>query len=745
MQPHELRPRNNEGVIQAGPNPPCKPARPAASAMLKTLAIPALVKMLARRIVASVNGADPLGAFLQMWSRALSYVTSITVRSARAAAAAKARRFQNRIAVMLRNGRSALSKLSPSRRRILTFVAVVAFVPATYVAYCIATIPLAGGVPIQLAPSAMIFEAENGRPVATRGILKGQNVSADRIPTLLAGAVTAIEDRRFYQHNGVDFRAMTRAAWHDLTGRRLEGGSTITQQLTRRLYLSPKRSVRRKVQEAALAMWLELRFSKNEILARYLNTTYFGDGAYGVGSAALRYFGKSTQELSLSEAAMLAGLIRAPSELAPGRNLARARARAGVVLNAMVDTGVITRPQANAAQAQPAALRRRAESPPGDNYFLDTAAAEAKSRVGPSTEDLTVRTTLNPELQRIAERVIAKRLTKGGRANNVSQAALVAMAPDGAILAMVGGRDYNESQFNRVTQARRQTGSLFKTFVYLAALRNGYTPDSIIVDQPVDIGGWEPENYGKHYYGPVTLRTAFAHSLNSVAVQLAQFVGVQTLIETARRLGVRSDLPAVPSVALGSGQLTPLEMTRAFAALATNTTKIDSYCVREIMNGNRAVYIRPTPRFESVDNPLIHSEMLDLLTSVIRNGTGAAARLDRPVGGKTGTSQDYRDAWFVGFTSDLVVGVWVGNDDNAPMSGVVGGSIPASIWHDFVSGAEPLQPSSTAPVSAMGGSPSAPTISFAHIGAASSNTMERSGYSRGYGFRLPFRLFGFRF
>ena len=314
---------------------------------------------------------------------------------------------------------------------------------------------------------------------------------------------------------------MTRAAWHDLTGRRLEGGSTITQQLARRLYLSPNRSVRRKVQEAALAIWLEHRFSKNEILARYLNTTYFGDGAYGVDLAALRYFGKNAQDLSLNEAAMLAGLIKAPSELAPNRNLVRTQARAGVVLNAMVGTGAITRQQADAAQAQPAVLRRRAESPPGDNYFLDTAAAEAKSRAGPSTEDLTVRTTLNPELQRIAESVIAKRLAKGGRANNVSQAALVVMSPDGAILAMVGGRDYNESQFNRVTRAQRQTGSLFKAFVYLAALRKGYTPDSIFVDQPVNVGDWEPENYGDHYYGPVTLRTAFARSLNSVAVQLA--------------------------------------------------------------------------------------------------------------------------------------------------------------------------------------------------------------------------------
>jgi penicillin-binding protein 1A len=739
MQSREPSQRNNEGVQQVGP-----PERHALSAILTTLAIPALVKMLAKRIVVSVNDADLPGAILRVRSHMRARVKSITVERARAAATATAGNLLHRITNMLRNGRRPLSKLSLPGRRVPTLVVLIVFVPATYVAYCIATIPFARGAATQPVPSAIIFAAENGRPLATRGILKGENISADRIPPLLASAVTAIEDRRFYQHNGVDFRAMMRAAWHDLTGRRLEGGSTITQQLARRLYLSTRRTVRRKLQEAALAIWLELRLSKNEIFARYLNSTYFGDGAYGVSSAALRYFGKSAQELSLTEAAMLAGLIRAPSELAPDHHLARAQARAGVVLNAMVDTGAITQRQANVAQAQPATLRRRAESQAGDNYFLDTAAAEAKSRVDPSTEDLTVRTTLNPELQRIAEGVIAKRLSKGGRAN-VSQAALVAIAPDGAILAMVGGRDYNGSQFNRVTQARRQTGSLFKAFVYLAALRKGYTPDSIVVDQPFDVGDWEPENYGNHYYGPVTLRTAFAHSLNSVAVQLAQAVGIQTVIDTARQLGVRSDLPALPSVALGSGALTPLEMTRAFAAIATNTAKVDSYSVREITNGDRTVYRKSEPRLDPVDNPLIHSEMLDLLTSVVRNGTGAAARLDRPVGGKTGTSQDYRDAWFVGFTSDLVVGVWVGNDDNAPMSGVVGGSIPASIWHDFVSAAEPLQPSPTAPVSAMGGSPSAPTISFSGIGAASGKTMERSGYSSGYGLRLPFRLFGFRF
>jgi membrane peptidoglycan carboxypeptidase len=305
---------------------------------------------------------------------------------------------------------------------------------------------------------------------------------------------------------------------------------------------------------------------------------------------------------------------------------------------------------------------------------------------------------------------------------------------------MVGGRDYTDSQFNRVTQARRQPGSLFKAFVYLTAMRKGYTPDSVIVDQPVNIGDWEPDNYGDHFFGPVTLRTAFAHSLNSVAVQLAQSVGIRSVIDTARQLGVRSDLPAVPSVALGSGAVTPLEMTRAFAAIATNTTNIDGYALREITKDNQTVYSRPMPELAATDSANIHAEMLDLLSSVVREGTGTAARLDQPVGGKTGTSEDYHDAWFVGFTSDLVVGVWAGNDDNTPMNSVTGGSLPATIWHDFVSAAETARRPSAGPVTAMGGMPSARTISFASAGTANSAATQ-SRYTGGW---QPFR-FLFRF
>jgi penicillin-binding protein 1A len=640
-----------------------------------------------------------------------------------------------------RRGASANAAAGTFRpqRGIAVAIAIVA-IPIIYVAYCVATIPFAGGNPEPAAPSAMVFKADDGETLATRGILKGQAITADHLPPLLTKAVIAIEDRRFYEHGGIDLRAIFRAAWNDATGHTLQGASTITQQLARRLYLTPDRTLKRKVQEAALAEWLELRYSKNELLARYLNTAYFGDGAYGANSAAQRYFGTSAQHLSLAEAAMLAGLIKAPSQLEPDRNPAAAKQRAEAVLDAMAQSGAVTRQQADAMRKQPATIRDAAETPPGANYFLDTAAAGVKARLGQTTDDLTVHTTLDARLQHLAEAVVARHLAVSGRAKNIQQAALVALRPDGAILAMVGGRDYDQSQFNRVTQARRQPGSLFKAFVYLTALRKGYTPDSVMVDQPVRVGNWEPDNYGGHYLGPVTLRTAFAHSLNSVAVQLSQAVGIQSVVETARQFGIRSEIPVVPSLALGSGAVTPLEMARAFAAIATNTPGLDSYSIRSISEGEKVVYTRPAAMKGASDSPTIHAEMLDLLSSVVRGGTGTAARLDRPAGGKTGTSEDYRDAWFVGFTSDLVVGVWVGNDDNSPMKGVVGGSVPAAIWHDFVGAAEPLLNGTGTPTTGM--------ISFNTAAETGNNS---AGYSR-YGFdrypfggRHPFRPFWFRF
>ena len=557
--------------------------------------------------------------------------------------------------------------------------------PLAYLIYCIATVPSDGGLVIEPTPSALVVEADGGQVFATRGVFKGDKLSSEDVPPNLSRAIIAIEDRHFYDHTGIYLPSLVRAAYRNfLSGSAREGGSTITQQLVRMTYLSQERTIKRKVQEAILTYWIEHQFPKQEILTRYLNTAYFGAGVYGVDAAARRYFGKTAKELSLGESAMLAGLVRAPSALAPTRNLEGARQRAGLVLDAMVETGAISREQADAARQQPATLRVPPDNPPGTNYFVDTLNGDLKKLVGSVSEDLTLRSTLDLNLQSIAEGVIARRLRAEGRAKKVSQAALVAMAPDGAILAMVGGRDYNESQFNRVTQAKRQPGSLFKLFVYLAAFQKGLTPQMTMVDRPVQIGNWEPENYGGGFRGQVTLRTAFAHSINSVAVQLADAVGIQSVIDTARKLGVQSELPVVPSLALGSGEVTLLEMTRAFAAIAANAESIEPYAVRAIRKGDQALFTRPKSELQPANNQGARAAIRDLLASVVREGTGRAAKINGPAAGKTGTSQSYRDAWFIGFTSGLVVGVWVGNDDNSPTRSVTGGDMPARIWNEFV-------------------------------------------------------------
>jgi 1A family penicillin-binding protein len=554
-----------------------------------------------------------------------------------------------------------------------------------YLIYCIATVPSDGGLVIEPTPSALVVEADGGQVFATRGVFKGDKLSSEDVPPNLSRAIIAIEDRHFYDHTGIYLPSLVRAAYRNfLSGSAREGGSTITQQLVRMTYLSQERTIKRKVQEAILTYWIEHQLPKQEILTRYLNTAYFGAGVYGVDAAARRYFGKTAKELSLSESAMLAGLVRAPSALAPTRNLEGARQRAGLVLDAMVETGAISREQADAARQQPATLRVPPDNPPGTNYFVDTLNGDLKKLVGSVSEDLTLRSTLDLNLQSIAEGVIARRLRAEGHAKKVSQAALVAMAPDGAILAMVGGRDYNESQFNRVTQAKRQPGSLFKLFVYLAAFQKGLTPQMTMVDRPVQIGNWEPENYGGGFRGQVTLRTAFAHSINSVAVQLADAVGIQSVIDTARKLGVQSELPVVPSLALGSGEVTLLEMTRAFAAIAANAESIEPYAVRAIRKGDQALFTRPKSELQPANNQGARAAIRDLLASVVREGTGRAAKINGPAAGKTGTSQSYRDAWFIGFTSGLVVGVWVGNDDNSPTRSVAGGDMPARIWNEFV-------------------------------------------------------------
>jgi len=556
-------------------------------------------------------------------------------------------------------------------------------------------LPLNGGLQIDPTQSAITLESDGGNVFATRGVFKGEKITSAELPTHLAQAVIAIEDRRFYHHGGVDVRGGLRALWRNTqAGATREGGSTITQQVARLMFLSQERSLRRKVQEALLAVWLERQLTKEEILLRYLNTAFFGAGAYGADAAAKRYFGKRAKDLSLSEAAMLAGLVRAPSQLAPTRNFGGAKERAETVLEAMVETGAITAKEAETARAQSVDLRTPPDTPPGTNYFVDMVTADLRRLLGSAPGDLTLRTTMNLELQRLAEGVIERRLEAEGAKKNATQAALIAMRPDGGIVALVGGRDYDESQFNRATQARRQAGSLFKLFVYLTAFQKGYTPQSVLVDRPIQIGEWEPQNASGGFRGSVSLRAAFAQSINTIAVQLAEKVGVAAIAETAKRMGVQSNLPLVPSLALGSGEVTLMEMTRAFAAVSAGVETIEPYAIRAIGGPQQSLYTRANTGPE-VTGQLGESRamMLELLQAVVTEGTGKAARLpNTPVVGKTGTSQEYRDAWFIGFTPDLVVGVWVGNDDNSPMTKVVGGDLPASIWRDFVGRAAPDKP-----------------------------------------------------
>ena len=561
---------------------------------------------------------------------------------------------------------------------------------AGYVFAAFATLPPLGGVAPEAAQRALVVEAEDGRSFATRGAFQGEKLTEKTLPPRLAQAIVAIEDRRFYSHWGIDLRGMARALWRNATGGGVrEGGSTITQQYARLTSLTQEKTLRRKIQEAFLALRLESTLSKPEILVGYLNTAYFGAGAYGADAAARRYFGHGAEKLTLPEAAMLAGLVRAPSQLAPTRNFGGAKERADLVLQAMVETGAISQAEADKARAEKLALHTPPETPPGTNYFLDAVQGEVK-RLTQEPGDVTVRSTLNLDLQSLAEGVLARRLDGEGGKKKVGQGALVAMAPDGAILAMVGGRDYEDSQFNRAIQAKRQAGSLFKLFVYLAAYGKGYFPDSVLVDRPTQIGEWEPQNSNNRFRGALPLRSAFALSVNTIAAQLGEEVGPPAIIAEARRLGVQSDLPNVPSLALGTADVTLLEMTRAYAGVLGSGVPVEPYLVRTVRgNTPQPLYQRPVPKPGAPMDAQVQSMMLDSLQAVVESGTGKAARVNGlAVGGKTGTSQDYRDAWFVGLTPDMIVGVWVGNDDNAPMNKVTGGDIPARVFHDFVERAQ---------------------------------------------------------
>ncbi len=540
------------------------------------------------------------------------------------------------------------------------------------------------------APSVLI-EAADGRPLGRVGSLSDE-VARESFPDLLVNAVLAIEDRRFYSHFGVDPRSVVRAAnanWS--AGGITEGGSTITQQLAKMELVGNERSYTRKIREAFLSLWLETSLGKDEILTRYLNSVYLGAGAYGMAAAARNYFDKDLKALTLSEAAMLAGLIQAPSRFNPMVNPDAAQQRAASVLDAMVEAKTVEPVQAAAAKEKPAVVRTSARTAPAETWFADWIALHEFGKVaGATSRPMRVRTTLDRRVQAVAERVVNNALDRSGPSLGVSQAALVAMRPDGAVVAMVGGRNYKESQFNRAVDARRQPGSAFKVFVFYAALRQGYTVNDIIDASPIEIKSWRPENYGGQRYGSMSLGDAFAQSVNTAAIRLALDVGLDNVVAAARELGLSAPLTAVPSMALGTNEVSLMDLTGAFASVRAGRARFEPWGISAF--GPEGGGLRGLSPPSGATRELAHQQELnDLLRRVVTSGTGRAAELsDASAAGKTGTSQDYRDAWFVGYSRDLVVGVWVGNDDRSPMNRVTGGSLPVNIWRDFVNAATPV-------------------------------------------------------
>ncbi len=590
----------------------------------------------------------------------------------------------------LRGDRRPRGPRKPRRQnlgRLLAFAALWAFLGgAGVLAYFALTLPSTDQLTeSQRRPSVTIL-ADDGSLVATFGDLFGEPLRLREMPRYLPQAVIATEDRRFYHHFGIDLIGMTRAAFADLrAGHIVQGGSTITQQLAKNLFLTPDRTIARKIRETMLALWLERKFTKNQILELYLNRVYLGAGTYGVDAAAHRYFNKSARNITLYEAAVIAGLLKAPSRFSPINDRARAAGRADQVLQNMVEAGYITDAQARVAARQKSQLAEASRAPPGSRYFADWIANQISSFADINGHDVVVTTTLDPQMQGDAERAVVKTLAADGATDHVAQGALVAMSPDGAIRAMVGGSDYNDSQFNRATQALRQPGSSFKPFVYLAALEHGIKPSDHFNDAPIRIGDWEPHNYENKYRGDVTVADALAYSINTVAAQVIERVGAGNVIAAARRLGITTPLPDDDSLALGTGSVSLLELTSAYAAFASGGVAAWPHAVLEIRDAHGGVlYHRSGSGAPRVIDAGIAGEMNQLLEGVIARGTGRAAALNRPDAGKTGTTQDFRDALFVGYTADLVCGVWFGNDDNSPMKRVVGGSLPARTWHAFM-------------------------------------------------------------
>lgn len=577
-----------------------------------------------------------------------------------------------------RRGRSGIARLA-----YWGFVAClwVAIAGIGAVAWVGAHLPAIQSLEVPKRPPSIRIAGLDGRVLATRGD-SGVAASLKDLPKYVPQAFIAIEDRRFYEHHGVDPMGIGRALVANVLHRGVsQGGSTLTQQLAKNLFLTQERTYTRKLQELVLALWLERKFSKDQILELYLNRIYFGAGAYGIEAAAQRYFGKPAKQVTLAEAAMLAGLVKSPSRLAPTRNPDGAERRAQLVLNAMASHGFVSEQKAKLAIAQPAHALKQFQNG-SVNYIADWIMDVLHDLVGRVEDDIVVETSIDPVLQAAAEKALTDELAAKGDKAGVGQGAVVAMSPDGAVRVLIGGRNYADSQFNRAVSAKRQPGSAFKPFVYLTAIERGLTPDSIREDKPISVKGWKPENYTREYFGPVTLTQALAMSLNTVSVRLALEFGPTAITRTAYRLGISSRLEPNPSIALGTSEVSLIELVSAYAPFANGGTSIVPHVVEGVRRADGLVLYQRIPQsLGQVVEPRYVGMMNAMMQETLLTGTGRKAELaGYPAAGKTGTSQDFRDGWFVGYTAHLVAGVWLGNDDNSPTRKMTGGGLPAEIW-----------------------------------------------------------------
>ncbi len=550
---------------------------------------------------------------------------------------------------------------------------------------------------LEAAPRAgeIVLLDRNGRTIARRGEVSQDAIKADALPQNLVDAVLAVEDRRFYGHFGIDIIGTGRAAFANLrAGRVVQGGSTITQQLAKNLFLTPERTYTRKAQEMMLALWLERRFTKDEILALYLNRVYFGAGAWGAEAASRRYFGRPAEDLAVGEAALLAGLLKAPSRYAPTNDATRASVRATVVLDLMLASGRITQAERIAAAEVPIRVSRGASSP-GAGWFADWVIPQVRELSGGYSGDLVVRTTLDVNAQRAAEAALRLGLSTPEWARGASEGALIAMDGAGGVAAMVGGSDYEAAPFNRAVNALRQPGSAFKPFVYLTAFEAGYGPDDLFEDAPVQFGNWAPENYNGRYEGEMSLERAFARSSNSVAVQVSEAAGRGWVLRTARRMGIDSPVQNTASLALGSYEVTPIELARSYLPFMNGGRSVEPHAILiiETVEGER-LFERERSQGELVLAGRVQGQMDQLFAATVDYGTARGAAVSgRAVRGKTGTTNDSRDAWFVGWSEGLAAVVWMGNDDFSPTENAVGGAGPARVFGRFIEAA-PVYPAS---------------------------------------------------